>query len=161
SSQATTFASLSQALTFFNQDYALTTPQNQWYEYLNIIDAFKLGGYHTRAISNQEPVSLFGNAAATILKRADESVFVNDSDSFDLAKHDEAILQVLYTIPPPPLPHFTALHLMGSHNRYESRYPKEFAYFKADSVQGTFNGADTSQIAAYLNSLLYNDFILS
>ena len=68
--------------------------QKPWYEYINVIDAFKLGGYHTIAISNQEPVSLFGNAAATILKRADEAHFVNVNDKMSTTKFDEAILDI-------------------------------------------------------------------
>ena len=83
-------------------DSKTTTPIKQWYEYLNIIDAFKLGGYHTIALSNQEPVSLFGNAAATILKRANEVVFVNRADNFDLSKHDGVLLYILHSLSPPP-----------------------------------------------------------
>ncbi|WP_334087617.1 sulfatase-like hydrolase/transferase [Helicobacter typhlonius] len=104
SPHAQTHESLSLSLTLANQDsQGIQTihkklPQKQWYEYLNIIDAFKLGGYHTIAISNQEPVSLFGNAAATILKRADEASFVNVNDKMSTTKFDESILEVLDSI---------------------------------------------------------------
>ncbi len=63
SPHAQTHESLSLSLTLANQDsQGIQTihkklPQKQWYEFLNIIDAFKLGGYHTISISNQEPVS--------------------------------------------------------------------------------------------------------
>ncbi len=110
-SHGQTHESLSLSLTFANQDNTQgietikskqkaksTKPseiQKPWYEYMNVIDSFKLGGYHTIAISNQEPISLFGNAAATILKRADEAHFVNVNDKMSTTKFDEAILDIL------------------------------------------------------------------
>lgn len=86
SPHAHTHQSLSLSLTL-----ADATSQKQWYEHLNIIDSFKFGGYHTIAISNQEQMSLFGNVAASLLKRSDEAIFVHNGNSFDTSKHDEAI----------------------------------------------------------------------
>ncbi|WP_244916250.1 sulfatase-like hydrolase/transferase [Helicobacter marmotae] len=120
SPHAQTHESLSLSLTLANQDSQgiATLPHTQkhnssfWYEHLNIIDAFKLGGYETLSISNQEPISLFGNAAASILKRADKVEFVNNGDHFDIAKHDGSLLPILtsYLSPPPAaksIHHFT------------------------------------------------------
>lgn len=126
SSQGTTSSSLSQSLTFASQDNGVKNPHEheherqhqrehkQWHEYLNIIDAMKLGGYHTTAISNQETISVFGNVAATILARADEAIFINNGDSFDLVKHDGALLPVLDSILTPP-PAKSALNSFASH----------------------------------------------
>ena len=50
---------------------------------------------------------------------------------------------------------------MGSHNRYEMRYPSAFAQFKSDSISGVEKYVDKAQVAAYLNSVLYGDFIVS
>ena len=54
---------------------------------------------------------------------------------------------------------FFALHLMGSHERYESRYPKEFEIFTQNDIGQDFG--DKNKIAAYLNSVLYGDFVLN
>lgn len=174
SPHAQTHESLSLSLSFANQDSqgisTLKPPSKkrsvkptikQWYEYLNIIDAFKLGGYHTIAISNQEPVSLFGNAAATILKRADEVSFVNVNDKMSTTKFDESILEILKNeqleqeeVGQEGLqqgadenteqklesslthtkPTFYALHLMGNHAKYYNRYPTNFAHFASKDM---------------------------
>ncbi|BAM33116.1 sulfatase domain-containing protein [Helicobacter cinaedi CCUG 18818 = ATCC BAA-847] len=178
SSQGSTYESLTQVLTFANQENA---QNSQWYEHLNLIDAMRLGGYHTTIISNQEAVSFFGNGVATILNRADEVKYLNCGDSFDLTRFDEELLGVLDTylkqynvLPPPPLEsqqfslvdskshneplRFFALHLMGSHDRYESRYPKEFDIFSPKDIGQDFG--DKNKMAAYLNSVLYGDFVL-
>lgn len=157
SPHAHTHQSLSLALTLANKD-----SQKQWYEYLNIIDAFKLGGYYTIAISNQEQFSMFGSAAATILKRANEAIFIHNGDSFDLSRHDEAILPLLDVCiaPPPSISRLFILHLMGNHARYENRYPAHFKIFSARDINAQ-DFANKSQIAAYLNATSYGDFILN
>ncbi len=178
SSQGSTYESLTQVLTFANQENA---QNSQWYEHLNLIDAMRLGGYHTTTISNQEAVSFFGNGVATILNRADEVKYLSYGDSFDLTRLDGELLGVLdtylkqYNVSPPPQLEsqqsslvdskshneplrFFALHLMGNHDRYESRYPKEFEIFTQSDIRQDFG--DKNKIAAYLNSVLYGDFLL-
>ena len=94
SSQISTFESLSQALTFANND----NPNKQWFEYLNLIDAMKLGGYKTVVISNQERFSLWSKATTTIFSRADELHWSADSVAgkrLDTMGFDEAILPIL------------------------------------------------------------------
>ncbi|WP_289181306.1 sulfatase-like hydrolase/transferase [Helicobacter japonicus] len=66
------------------------------------------------------------------------------------------------SLPPPQqkIQTFFALHLMGTHARYENRYPTSFKIFSARDIDAP-DFADKSQIAAYLNATLYGDFILS
>lgn len=105
SAHAQTHESLSLTLTFANQDsQGIATLKSKkpivpkpWYEFLNIIDTLNIGGYESIAISNQEPVSLFGNAPATILKRAKATSFVNINDKMSTTKFDESVLHLLDT----------------------------------------------------------------
>lgn len=194
SPHAQTHESLSLSLTLANQDsQGIQTThkkfsQKQWYEFLNIIDAFKLGGYHTISISNQEPVSLFGNAAATILKRADEAIFVNVNDKMSTTKFDESILEILKNeqLEQEGLqqgadentdqklesslthtkPIFYALHLMGNHAKYYNRYPTNFAHFTPKDMlcqedNSPQKSANIEENMHYDNATLYGDFILS
>ncbi|MGX2973217.1 sulfatase-like hydrolase/transferase [Helicobacter sp. T3_23-1059] len=75
SSQVSTFESLSQVLTFANQDNL----DKKWFEYLNVVDAMRLGGYKTAVISNQERFSLWSKATTTIFSRADRLLWSADS----------------------------------------------------------------------------------
>ena len=194
SPHAQTHESLSLSLTLANQDsQGIQTihkkfSKKQWYEFLNIIDAFKLGGYHTISISNQEPVSLFGNAAATILKRADEAIFVNVNDKMSTTKFDESILEILKNeqLEQEGLqqgadenteqklesslthtkPTFYALHLMGNHAKYYNRYPTNFAHFTPKDMlcqedNSPQKSANIEENMHYDNATLYGDFILS
>ena len=94
SAQVTTFESLSQVLTFANQDDL----SKKWFEYLNVIDAMRLGGYKTAVISNQERFSLWSKATTTIFSRADELIWSADSVAgkrLDTMGFDEAVLPIL------------------------------------------------------------------
>ncbi|MGX2981934.1 sulfatase-like hydrolase/transferase [Helicobacter sp. 23-1045] len=94
SSQVTTFESLSQVLTFANQDNL----GKKWFEYLNVVDAMRLGGYKTAVISNQERFSLWSKATTTIFSRADKMLWSADSVAgkrLDSMGFDEKILPIL------------------------------------------------------------------
>lgn len=178
---AQTHESLSLSLSFANQDntHGIATFQNAkksnikpnvkpWYAYLNLIDAFKLGGYHTIAISNQEPISVFGNAAATILKRANEVHFININDKMSTTRFDESLLDALdsiktYNEANQHKPTLYTLHLMGNHAKYYSRYPSEFGIFTESDMLCKAHLADSAKVLEnmhYDNSVLYGDFIL-
>lgn len=154
-SQATTYESLSQVLSFANQD-DLSRP---WYEYLNIIDAMKLGSYKSINISNQERFSIFSKASTTIFNRCDETHWTSLSSSFGESKPDEKILPLLDKVKENnDQALFLSLHLMGNHATYYTRYPQNFAHFSSKDILST-NGKKI--IAEYSNALLYTDFVLA
>lgn len=165
SSQISTFESLSQALTFANND----NPNKQWFEYLNLIDAMKLGGYKTAVISNQERFSLWSKATTTIFSRADELHWSADSVAgkrLDTMGFDEAILPILDKVveagdsAPKDNALFLALHLMGSHIAYSNRYPKAFERFSPHDITHAQQSRAKADLAQYANSILYTDFII-
>lgn len=165
SSQISTFESLSQALTFANND----NPNKQWFEYLNLIDAMKLGGYKSVVISNQERFSLWSKATTTIFSRADELRWSADSVAgkrLDTMGFDEAILPILDKVvesvdsAPKDNALFLALHLMGSHIAYSNRYPKAFERFSPRDITHAQKSRAKADLAQYANSILYTDFIV-
>lgn len=178
SPHAQTSESLSLSLTLANQDsQGIATTRSKasaikpWYEQLNVIDAFKLGGYHTISISNQEPVSLFGNAAASILKRANEVKFVNINDKMSTTKFDESILGILDEYVEGSADsklRFYTLHLMGNHAKYYNRYPSHFSHFTREDMicdlgfgSDSINSASAIENMHYDNATLYGDFMLN
>lgn len=159
SSKTSTSQALSQALTFANQEN-----KNLWYEQLNLIDAMKLGGYKTIAISNQENMSIWSSVAVTILKRASYVDFLNYTDSFGLVRFDEGILpaldKYLTSIQNSDEYRFYVLHLMGSHSVYSKRYPIKFTKF-GQNMGSLFYNKQKFAINTYDNSILYSDYIIS
>lgn len=155
SSQASTYESLSQVLTFANQD-DISKP---WYKYLNLIDAMKVGGYKSINISNQERYSTWSKASTTIFNRCDETHWTSLSTSFGDSKPDEKILPILDEVKQNNKEAmFLSIHLMGNHATYYLRYPEIFAHFSPKDIQN-FTGKKI--IAEYANAILYTDFVLS
>ncbi|NDJ26506.1 sulfatase-like hydrolase/transferase [Campylobacter sp. MIT 19-121] len=155
SSRATTYESLSQVLSFANQE----NNNKEWFEYLNLIDAMRLGGYKNINISNQEKFSLFDKASTTIFGRSDEVHWASLSSYFENSKPDEKILPLIDKVLAKQYkPLFLSVHIMGNHAIYYNRYPKEFAIFSEKDIQSKF-GKKTR--AEYANAVLYTDFVLS
>ena len=143
SSQVTTFESLSQVLTFANQDNL----DKKWFEYLNVVDAMRLGGYKTAVISNQERFSLWSKATTTIFSRADRLLWSADSVAgkrLDSMGFDGEILPILDNL--------IGNSFLGNHsadlvNRHKARTPSPLSLCRF-----TKNYASTTAIPSVVDS---------
>lgn len=139
-----TVLSLSYGLTSKNQynDVSLDSAPS-------IIEVVKAAGYNTAWCSNQiRFYGVYDTPIAVIANEADQKDWDNTNplgenffdevllDSIDQLKIQNKMLIVL--------------HLMGSHNSYHSRYPKEFQIYNEEE----------HHIGDYDNSILYNDHFM-
>mgnify|MGYP000058899687 CR=1 FL=1 len=129
-----------------------------------LINVFKETGFHTYWVSNQQIAtgSVFG-----LYSQTSDSYF-NVSKSLDSAGFDENVLPVFDEILRDSFKKkFIIIHTIGSHFRYNYRYPNNFKNFlptleKGLSIESTTNYNKKEEIInSYDNSLLYTDFILS
>ena len=144
-------------------NYENTNKENPWYQHLDIISLFKLAGYKTHYISNQEGFGMWGNAAASIGHGADNVYFSNqykNSIRFMNFKPDGVLLKYIDSLDLGGDKNFIVIHLMGSHFIYEYRYEDEFDMFKASDIESELDDKKRTNIAQYYNSILYNDYIV-
>ena len=129
-----------------------------------ILEAFKESNFKTYWVSNQQigTGSIFGLYA----QLADK--YVNVSKSLDAAGFDENVLPVLDEVLNDDYKKkFIIIHLVGSHYRYNYRYPEAFESFKPTlekgiSIENFSNYKNKKEIInSYDNSIVYTDFILS
>ena len=141
-----------------------------WYKTPNIFDILRRAGYHTAWISNQSPIGWRGNLDKIYAERCDEKYFtevqeLKDSDVWE-RDFDGILLPIIDDfISRSQDKNFYCVHLYGSHQLYQERYPAEFAKFTAADETQFDNQknlpADAKKISAeYDNSILYTDFIL-
>ena len=135
------------------------------YQEKGIYSAFNTAGFNTRVISRQPyQYSSYLNA---ISMQANVYKFI----SGDFGKGDSFDNEILDFIDvgrdgKKEGKDFSLIHTMGSHMRYNLRYPKEFEKFKPaiSDNEGRFS-FDTEMkvrlINAYDNSIIYTDFIIS
>jgi glucan phosphoethanolaminetransferase (alkaline phosphatase superfamily) len=139
------------------------TDYNRSFVEKSFVDAFKEAGFHTYWIANQSGSNKF---IRRISNDADKEYFTatnyEEDDNYDeklwmfldevLKKEEEKV--------------FIVFHTLGSHFRYNFRYPPHFEVFKP-SLEGDFDYAMISSknkdlfINTYDNSILYTDFFLA
>ncbi|WP_104753280.1 phosphoethanolamine transferase [Helicobacter salomonis] len=134
---------------------------NPWYQQKNLGDIFKMAGYKTFWLDNQERPS-FTNAYTLLSHRFATQVWTNAS----WTTYDQTLLDTFRTKIKSQLgdQNFILFHLIGSHLLYNKRFPKSFAKFTPAQIpyQGLHvkNEADKQIVADYVNSLYYTDHVL-
>lgn len=136
---------------------------NDVYNELGLIAAFREAGYKTYWITNQN--YSVGSLYSLYAKSAD--VFTNVSKTLDVSNNDLVTLPILDAFLKDGIKRkFIVIHSIGSHYRYNLRYPKEFAQFKPE-IDGSISIAENGvkykpqYINSYDNSILLTDYFLS
>lgn len=167
SSHSNTNPALSRALTFMNYENA----SKPWFKHMNIVDLMKKAGYYTYWLSNQEAISVYGNAPESIARRAHKNLYIGKAFSTKSVAKDEGLIKELPNIKEDKDFEFYVFHLMGTHVSYEQRYPKNFDKFSEKDLQDNkldkLNESEKlskkqARIKShYLNAVYYNDFVVS
>lgn len=132
---------------------------DKFYENGSIADAFRLAGWETCWISNQNYGGAMGSIEKILAERCDKKSFTFKGGFWQgNIPYDEAVLPFIDDEISDGKKMFF-IHLMGSHFIPYERYPDSFNFFRPADIE-----ADTENkrefIAWYLNSVLYNDYIM-
>jgi glucan phosphoethanolaminetransferase (alkaline phosphatase superfamily) len=155
-------------LTSLSIPFILTraTPKNPSLKFSEpaVINTYKEAGFKTYWISNQSTGvgSVFGFYSSLA------DVYKNTSVSLDAANYDETLFPVLQNIlnDKTSTKKFIVIHTLGSHFRYNYRYPDQFSKFTPTMEKGLSieNSNDISKkaelINSYDNSILYTDYVI-
>ena len=121
-----------------------------FYREHSLVGQLRACGYDTLWISNQGRIGKHDSFVTSLALEADKQIFLNEWSYTD-SKYDGQIVTELESRGIYDLRgHATFIHLMGSHVRYDKRYPEDFGF--ADS-------SDT--VTEYDTSIRYTDFVLS
>ena len=151
-----TMHSIISMLTFRNHESG-----EMWQDRDSIIDIAKAAGYNTAWISNQEEKSVYATATTMLAGRAAETIFGEKFASKKSGNVDGAILSNVKKSSLKTGKNFVFIHLMGTHVKYKSRYPKEFEVFSAADIKKNISVEKKQTIAEYDNAVLYNDYIVN
>ena len=141
------------------------TPLNHYdaYKEKTFVDAFRECGFYTGWISNQ---SMTNPYIERITEDTDEA-FITDYEFDSSENFDSELFPYIDSLlNRNEQKTFIVVHTLGSHFRYNFRYPKSFEQF-TPALEGANDFSLTSDknkellINAYDNSILYTDFVLS
>ena len=137
-------------LSTYKQDYMDSV---NWYECETLPNIMSAYGYQTVWISNQSPSGIHDNIASRYADLCDTTFWVGSKvKGLDiLAKEKSYIYADKCCI---------LIHLMGSHYKFEDRYPQEYNKFTSEDYL-MLSEEKRKIMATYDNSLVYNDFIVS
>ena len=149
---------LQQVLTFADQenpDLYLTTP--------SLMNIMKQAGYKTFWITNQQTMTKRNTMLTNFSQQTDEQFYLNNSRDQNSRSYDESVLEPFQKVLADPAEKkLIIVHLLGTHMKYEYRYPPEFARF--NDRAGLADWATPDQIPVinnYDNAVLYNDEVVA
>lgn len=152
-----TIETLQQALTFADQenpDLYLSTP--------SLMNIMKQAGYRTYWITNQQTMTERNTMLTNFSKQTDEQIYLNNTRLQNSRAYDGAVLEPFAKLLGDGAEkRFIIVHLLGTHMRYEFRYPPEYEYFKnRDLLPDWVDDERALAINEYDNAVRYNDFVV-
>lgn len=153
-----TIEALQQILTFADQhdpDAYLDTP--------SLLNLMKQAGYKTYWITNQQTMTKRNTMLTTFSRQADEQVYLNNNRVQNAKQYDGAVLEPFERVLEDEAPYkFIVVHLLGTHMKYEYRYPEAFARFNGREGAPDYLTDDQLEVYnSYDNAVLYNDYVVS
>lgn len=153
-----TIETLQQVLTFADQtqpDLYLTRP--------SLMNLMKQAGYKSYWVTNQQTMTKRNTMLTNFSKQADEQIYLNHSRAQNSRQYDSNVLEPFAQILRDPSPRkFIVVHLLGTHMKYEYRYPPEYEKFADRS--GAPDWLRDEQLAmynSYDNAVLFNDHVVA
>jgi len=139
--------------------------EEEWYKFTTIPEIVSLCGYASYWISNQSKHGLFDNVVGKYADLCDSQFFVGQKFAGIQRKtYDEEVLPLIKGVQRSKeasrRTNFYFIHLMGSHEVFESRYPANRNHFK-ESEYAKYPMNQRKNRAAYDNSILYNDSVVN
>lgn len=132
----------------------------RWYECPTFIEVARLSGYPVTWLSNQAAKGIYDNPVVRIAEFCDRHRFTNGGMmGVNSGGYDEALLPLIDEAMTSSAD-LTVIHLMGSHISYDNRYPASFSRLREEDYP-ELPSLQRETIAAYDNSVLYNDFVVS
>ena len=158
SSRPSTIESLQQVLSFADQenpDLHLSRP--------TLLNLMRQAGYKSFWITNQQTMTKRNTLLTSFAQQADEQAYMNNSRAQNSAEYDINVLEPFKrALNDPARQKFIIVHLLGTHMKYEYRFPPEFAQFKDSRDLPDWAGKEQAEIINdYDNAVLYNDFIMA
>jgi len=133
-----------------------------WHE-ASILRAMAEGGYETYWISNQQAIGEFDSPVSMYAYEAEHVEWLNHASWTAPGSYDEDLVQPLEdALHASNKDLFIVLHTMGSHVKYDYRYPPAFEHWKPTQLSPPGEGSNIERARnSYDNSILYTDHVLA
>ncbi|UDG80622.1 Phosphoethanolamine transferase EptC [Candidatus Hartigia pinicola] len=154
-----TIEALQQILTFSSKDNP-----DIFDSHFSIMNMMKQAGFKTFWITNQQTITERNTLLTAFSQQTDKIYYLNNNMAQSSRIYDDVVFAPFKeALSDPAEKKFIVIHLLGTHMRYEFRYPKNKAIFKVkdSQVPSNLNNNQVKDYNAYDNAQHYNDYIIS
>ncbi len=140
---------------------------NSYRKAFSILDLLEASNFDTYWISNQVKIGAWDNPISVLAQRADQQFNFNPyaGKSQKSRYYDEVLVEQFSKLVDKGIEKNTVvfIHLMGSHSKYENRFPLQFKKYKGPLRWHEFGDGNLNSyfINQYDNSVLYTDHVLN
>ncbi|MDE2054541.1 MAG: phosphoethanolamine transferase [Xanthomonadaceae bacterium] len=133
-----------------------------WHE-ASVLRAMAEAGYETYWISNQQAIGEFDSPVSMYAYEAEHVEWLNHASWTAPGSYDEDLVRPLKdALRASNKDLFIVLHMMGSHVKYDYRYPPAFEHWKPTQLSPPGDGNNIERARnSYDNSILYTDHVLA
>lgn len=133
-----------------------------WHE-ASILRAMDEAGFETYWISNQQAIGEFDSPVSMYAYEADHVEWLNHASWTAPGSYDGDLVRPLEdALAASRRDLFIVLHMMGSHLKYDYRYPRAFEHWKPTQLSPPDQGTHIERARnSYDNSILYTDHVLA
>jgi glucan phosphoethanolaminetransferase (alkaline phosphatase superfamily) len=152
-------AAIPMILTRRKPDMAWDAP---WHE-ASVLRAMQEAGYETYWISNQQAIGEFDSPVSMYAYEAEHVEWLNHASWTAPGSYDGDLIRPLKdALRTSGKDLFIVLHMMGSHVKYDYRYPPAFQHWKPTQLSPPGEGGNIERARnSYDNSILYTDHVLA
>ncbi|SNR94647.1 heptose-I-phosphate ethanolaminephosphotransferase [Methylobacillus rhizosphaerae] len=153
-----TIESLTQVLSFADQEHPdlyLTKP--------SLMNMMRQADYKSYWITNHQTITKRNTMLTNFSKQTDRQFYMNNSRAQNSREYDANVFAPFEEVLADPAPRkFIVVHLLGTHMKYEYRYPAEFNVFRGRAgVPSVLDDDEAEVYNSYDNAVLYNDYVMS
>ena len=154
-----TIEALQQILTFASQ-----TEPDLFNSRPSIMNMMKQAGFKTFWITNQQTMTERNTLLTAFSRQTDKQYYLNNDMAQSSRIYDDVVFAPFKeALADPAEKKFIVVHLLGTHMRYEFRYPEDKAVFtgKDNIIPANLKDDQIKDYNAYDNAQHYNDYIVS
>ncbi|MCK0155516.1 phosphoethanolamine transferase CptA [Alcanivorax sp. S6407] len=153
-----TIEALQQALSF-----ADSTDTGAFFEKPTLLNMMKQAGYEVTWITNQQTQTKRNTMLTTMSQMADNQVYLNNNRAQNANQYDEEVLAPFReVIAESGKKKMIIVHLLGTHRKYDYRYPESFRHFNGRAgVPEWVADGNLEEYNQYDDAVRYNDYVVS
>lgn len=128
-----------------------------------LLNMMQQAGYEITWITNQQTQTRRNTMLTTLSQMADHQVYLNNNRAQNASQYDEDVIAPFRdALAGSARKKVIIVHLLGTHRKYDYRYPESFQHFRGrEGVPAWVEASHLEEYNQYDDAVRYNDFVVS